>query len=165
MDNDNDVLRDALAGMLAGVKALKEQFKDHNRHFTLDGRLLGDIGEIIAWQHFDIDLDPNLRRAHDATFAGGRRVNIKVTMKDKIAIRYIPDYCLALKLHPDASHEVIFNGPGRLIQERWAGRKGIGVVQLGFEIHHLRELNKMVREEDRVPRRIAAPAALEGARP
>lgn len=154
---DSEVIREALSDMISAVSRLSSHFRDHKRRFTIDGRLLGDIGEIIAWQHFDIDLDEVSKDRHDATFAGDRRVNIKVTMQDKIHVKKIPDYCLALKLNTDGSHEVVFNGPGHLLEERWGRRKGYGIEQIGCEIVHLRELNKKVDEKDRVPLRKQAP--------
>lgn len=157
MKTDNEVLRESLTAMLLGVEVLAIRFEKLGRRFTLDGRLLGDIGEIIAWQNFDLILDEKSQDTHDATFGDGLRVNIKVTLKDKIHIRKIPDYCLALKLHPDASYEVIYNGPGNLILQRWQHLKGIGVTQIGFENTHLSALDKSVPAGERVPLRTTPP--------
>jgi hypothetical protein len=44
--------------ILEGIGILQHAFS--NRKFTIDGRLVGDIGEIIAAAEFDINLDENL---------------------------------------------------------------------------------------------------------
>jgi hypothetical protein len=58
-----------------------------------------------------------------------------------------------LKLYPDGRHEEIFNGPGQLIYDRYAARKGIGVVLLSFPVSELRKLSEQVPEDERIRRR------------
>jgi len=65
----------------------------------------------------------------------------------------VPDYYLGFKLHEDGRHEEVFNGPGRLIYERYAIRKGIGESLLSFPISELRKLSAKVPEHERIPRR------------
>jgi hypothetical protein len=67
----------------------------------------------------------------------------------------VPDCYLGFKLYPDGRHEEIFNGPGRLIFERYAGRKGIGTTLLSVPNAVLRDLSRQVAEADRIPRRHA----------
>jgi hypothetical protein len=48
---------------------------------------------------------------------------------------------------------VIFNGPGQIIFDRFAHRKGIGVSLLSFPIPELRSLSATVPESLRVSKR------------
>jgi hypothetical protein len=95
-------IAEALALIFEGIARLKQTFP--NRKFTIDGRLVGDLGEIIAALEYDVVLDVVAQ----------------------------PDYYLGFKLFPDGRHEEIFNGPGSVIYERYKHRKGIGVQLLSF---------------------------------
>ena len=146
------VIEDSLALIFEGIDKLKTAFP--NRAFTIDGRLVGDIGEVIAALEYDIVLHEGMQRDHDANTSDGRNVQIKATFKDSLTFRTVPDYYLGFKLFPDGRHEEIFNGPGRIIFERYASRKGVGAVLLTFPNSVLRELSASVREEDRIAKRL-----------
>ena len=137
--------------ILQGIGILQHSFS--NRKFTIDGRLVGDIGEIIAAAEFDIKLDETSQSRHDGETSDGRKVQIKATFKDSLTFRSVPDYYLGLKLNWDGTHEVIFNGPGHVISEHYSHRKGIGEILLSFQLAKLRELSATVADRDRVPRR------------
>jgi hypothetical protein len=134
-----------------GIEQLKEAFP--NRVFTIDGRLVGDIGEVIAALEYDLVLHEVSQPLHDATTSDGRSVQIKATFKDSLTFRTVPDYYLGFKLYEDGRYDEVFNGPGRLIFERYAGRKGIGVSLLSFPVAELRKLSAQAAVADRVPRR------------
>jgi hypothetical protein len=137
--------------ILEGISVLQQSFP--NRKFTIDGRLVGDIGEIIAAAEFDIKLHERSQPRHDGEAAGGRMVQIKATFKNSLTFTLIPDYYLGMKLGWDGSHEIVFNGPGHIISDHYQGRQGIGVRQLSFPLKKLRELSSDVANRDRIPRR------------
>ena len=60
MNDKFDFLREKIQDLLRIVNELEKQFEG-KRKFTLDGRLVGDIGEIIASLHYEIDLDDKSR--------------------------------------------------------------------------------------------------------
>ena len=136
-----------------GIALLHKAFP--KRAFTIDGRLVGDIGEMIAEFEYDLTLDEVSAADHDAKTRDGRRVQIKATFKDSLTFKTCPDYYLGFKLYPDGHFEEVFNGPGRLIQRRYAERKGIGKELLSFPIKEPRALSEQVAAPDRVPRREA----------
>jgi hypothetical protein len=146
-------ITDALRLIFQGIQQLQEVFP--SRKFTIDGRLVGDVGEVIAAIEYDVSLHEVSQPAHDATTSDGRNVQIKATFKDSLTFRTVPDCYLGFKLYPDGRHEEIFNGPGRLIFERYAGRKGIGTTLLSVPNAVLRDLSRQVAEADRIPRRHA----------
>jgi hypothetical protein len=144
-------ITEGLTLVFQGIEHLKTSFP--HRRFTIDGRLVGDVGEIIAELEYGIILHEVSQPNHDGITTDGRNVQIKATFKDSLTFKTTPDYYLGFKLYPDGRYEEIFNGPGRLIQERFAHRRGIGKTLLSFPIAKLRELSKQVPTNERAPKR------------
>jgi len=146
-------ISDALRLIFEAIEQLKSAFP--KRAFTIDGRLVGDVGEVIAALEYDIVLHDVSQPTYDATTSDGRHVQIKATFKDALTFRTVPDYYLGFKLHPNGRHEEVFNGPGRVIYERFIKRKGVGMVLLSFPVDELRRLSGKISPNDRVPKRKA----------
>jgi hypothetical protein len=145
------VISNALSLIFEGIDRLKNTFP--HRAFTIDGRLVGDIGEIIAALEYDLILDEVSQPGHDAVTSDGRRVQIKATFKDQLTFRSVQDYYLGFKLFPDGRHVEIFNGPGKIIFDRYSHRKNIGIQLLSFPISELKVLSKKVPDEQRISSR------------
>jgi hypothetical protein len=148
---EKDKIAEALKLIFEGINHLKGAFP--KKEFTIDGRLVGDIGEVIAALEYDVELFDVLHRGHDGKTSGGRLVQVKATFKDSLTFRTVPDYYLGLKLYRDGTHEEVYNGPGKLIYEKYKHRSGIGKVLLSFPNTDLRELSARVPENDRVSKR------------
>lgn len=144
-------ISEALALIFRGIAQLRDAFP--NRAFTIDGRLVGDIGETIAALEYDLILDEVSAPNHDGHTSDGRLVQVKATFKDSLTFRTCPDFYLGLKLDANGGFEEVFNGPGRVIRDRYLGRKGIGEVLLSFPVKELRALSDGVAAVDRVPPR------------
>lgn len=123
----------------------------------MDGRLVGDLGEVIAGLHYDITLDETSRALHDATTPTGRHVQIKATFKDHLTFGKVPEIYLGLRLHPNGRHEEIYNGPGKLIAEHFKHRASIGEKLISISIRQLKELSARVAPNDRVAPRAQGP--------
>lgn len=147
----HEAINSALKLIFLGITQLKDAFP--SRAFTIDGRLVGDIGEVIAEIEYDLVLDKISRRGYDATTVDGRRVQIKATFKDHLTFRTVPDYYLGFKLNDDGTYEEIFNGPGSLIHERYEHRSGIGENLLSFPLSVMRELSATVPPDQRIRKR------------
>src|SRR5688500_2762980 len=132
-------ITDALSQIFAGIDRLKAAFP--HRAFTIDGRLVGDIGEVIAALEYEVTLDSVSRPSHDAKTPEGRDVQIKATFKNQLTVRSIPDFYLGFQLFPNGEFEEVYNGPGRPIAERYAHRKGIGADLLSFPVSELRRIS------------------------
>ena len=158
-----DAIKDALKSIFDAIERLKAAFP--NRAFTIDGRLVGDVGEVIAALEYDLVLHDVSQPTHDATTMDGRNVQIKATFKDSLTFKTVPDYYLGLRLYPDGRHEEIFNGPGKVIYDRYAKRKGIGVVLLGFPCSELRRLSNGIPAHERIPKREAMQLCDAGCQP
>lgn len=122
------------------------------KKFTLDGRLVGDIGEILAEQIYDLELLAGIQKRHDA-ISSGRYVQIKTTMKRALGFGDIPDFYLGIRVDEDGAVEELFNGPGSLIWEAIKHRKRPKNYLYTIPIIQLKELNKLVQEIDRIPKR------------
>jgi hypothetical protein len=150
---NREAITAALRLIFQAIRRLNVAFP--NREFTIDGRLVGDVGEVIAALEYDLILHDVSQPTHDAITSDGRNVQIKATFKDSLTFRTVPDYYLGFKLYPDGRQEEIFNGPGNLIYARYGGRKGIGVVLLSFPVSELRRLSEKVPANERIPTRRA----------
>jgi len=144
-------LTEGLALVFQGIERLTTTFP--NRRFTIDGRLVGDLGEVIAELDYDLRLDEVSQADHDGTTSDGRRVQVKATFGNSLTFKTTPDYFLGFKLYRDGSYEEIFNGPGSVIYDTFAHRRGIGTTLLSFPNARLRELSSTVSLADRILRR------------
>src|SRR5436190_19759510 len=112
-------INEALKLIFEAIERLKRAFP--NRSFTIDGRLVGDVGEVIAALEYDVVLHDVSQPNHDATTSDGRNVQIKATFKNSLTFKTVPDYYLGFKLYPDGTHEEISNRTGKLILDRYVG--------------------------------------------
>lgn len=153
-----DVISEALEHIFNGISKLREEFK--KKHFTIDGRLVGDIGEVIAERDFDIILHKKQKPYSDAVTSDGKKeVQIKATFKDTLTFKKSKGengeslLYLGFKLNEDGSYEVIYNGPCDLIAEKFSHRKGLEKDLLSFSIKSLSELSKKIPDNERVRRK------------
>ena len=144
-------LKEGLALVFQGIERLKTAFP--NRRFTIDGRLVGDIGEVIAALEYDVELDEVSQPNYDGKTSAGRNVQVKATFRDSLTFKTTPDFLLGFKLYPDGRYEEVFNGPGKLIFEKYKHRAGIGTSLLSFPNAVLRELSATVAPVERISRR------------
>ena len=137
------------------IKIVSEMQEDYShKKFTLDGRLVGDIGEILAEQLYDLKLLDGLQKAQDAE-SNGRLVQIKTTMKNTLGFGDIPDYYLGLRVDENGDVEEIFNGPGSLVWELVKNRKRPKNYLYSINLSSLRKLNTKVETKDRINKKIA----------
>lgn len=117
MERDEDNIRrwDEVGNLLSElyriVGCLEHLFP--GRKFTPDGHLVGSIGEAIATHLFNLTPLKNSAAAHDAVSVDGRKVQVKFTQGNRgVALRAQPDYLVVLRLKPDRSIEIVYNGRG-----------------------------------------------------
>jgi hypothetical protein len=126
------------------------------KSFTLDGRLVGDLGEVLAAQAYEITLHQGLHKYHDAVDSAGRQVQIKATMQDILTFPgdNVPDYYLGIKMHSDGSFDEVFNGPGKIASLAVKNRKTTKYNLHSISIKALEALDQQVKKEDRIQRRL-----------
>ena len=120
------------------------------RKFTIDGHLVGSIGEVIVAEHYGLDLLPNSTKTHDARTKDGKMVQIKATQVKGIAISSEPDYLIVIRLLSDGSWEEIYNGPGKAAWDNAGKMQKNG--QRPISLSKLRNLMGSVDINDKIAR-------------
>ena len=106
------------------------------RKFTIDGHLVGSIGEVLVSERYGLTLLPNSTQTHDAEAKDGRLVQIKATQTKRIAISSEPDFL------------EIYNGPGGLVWENTGKLQKNG--QRPISVAKLKSLMKTVPDYQRI---------------
>ena len=120
------------------------------RKFTVDGHLVGSIGEVIVAEHYGLSLLPNSTKTHDAVSKEGKQVQIKATQVKGIAISSEPDYLIVIRLLSDGSWEEIYNGPGKAAWDNAGKMQKNG--QRPISLSKLRNLMDSVDINDKIAR-------------
>lgn len=134
--------------LLASVKRLEALYP--GRSFTLDGHIVGSIGEVLAAELYGLELLPPSTERHDAIGPGGRDVQVKLTQAQRVAMYSDPEHLLVLGLTSAGMLEEIYNGPGSDAWARAGKRQKNG--QRSVAVSHLRDLNKSVPPRERIDR-------------
>lgn len=111
---DNSVfIKDKISELQTIVNELEKRYP--GRKFSLDGHLLGSIGEVLATYYYGIVLYPNSTKTHDGE-VDKKKVQIKITQGDSVDINDIPDYLIVLFLKKSEGKVYeVYNGPGSLV--------------------------------------------------
>ncbi len=98
--------------LLAITLQLKEKYKHWNKNFTLDGKLVGDIGEVLAAEKYNLTLLPENEPVHDAIqIETNRKVQIKSTLKGNFYFPFgeerVPEFLLCIHIQENGEFEEI----------------------------------------------------------
>ena len=143
----------AVNQLLQVVDELRRTFP--KKRFTLDGRLVGDLGETLVEAVYDLELFDTLVKHHDAVTPDGRLVQIKATMQKALTFPadHVPEYYLGVQIHKDGSISEVFNGPGSTVRQALEHRKLPKTNLHSISINMLMRLNGAVQDHNRIPRR------------
>jgi len=146
-------IEEALNGLFTAVSMLQEAYP--SKPFTPDGRLVGDIGEVVASLAYRLTLNEGLTKHHDAVTEDGRNVQIKTTFGTSLTfpVHHVPDYYLGIRMNRDGTFEEIYNGPGHLIRDQLARRKATKTGLHGGLMPMLKRTNLLVPDSERIPKR------------
>ena len=108
-------LQSTIRELFAIVSRLEEMYP--GRHFTLDGHLVGSLGEVYAAERYGLELLTASCPVHDAKDRFGRLVQIKATQTNRIALSECPNYLIVLHLTKTGEFEEVYNGPGAPVWE------------------------------------------------
>lgn len=98
----------------------------YKRAFTLDGKLVGDIGEVLAAEKYGLQLLSSNSWKHDAReLKTNRFVQIKSSFLDVsyFPCNHVPDYYLAIKINIDGTIKELFNGRGSFIVKNYIQKR------------------------------------------
>ena len=118
------------------------------RKFSIDGHLLGSIGEVIAAEYYGLTLLPNSSERHDAKDRQGRLIQIKATQIDKISISSEPDYLIVIQITSDGNWSEIYNGTGSRVWNNAGKMQKNG--QRPISIAKLKLLMKSVSDDEKI---------------
>ena len=148
---DHGVINSALNKIFEGIKQLREALPI--KEFTIDGRLVGDIGEALVQRDYDVDLYDKLVEGYDGETSDGRMVQIKATFKNSLTFKKTPEYYIGIKINQDGTYKEIYNGPGKIIEDRYKHRKGFGRNLLSFPNRILCELSEQIPDNQKIKKR------------
>jgi hypothetical protein len=90
--------------------------------FTLDGKLIGDIGEAIALQDFGLTKLPEGTELHDFVTDDGRKVQVKTTQATNphrgvglgLTMQSF-EHLIVIQIAEDGAYSILYDGPGSYI--------------------------------------------------
>jgi len=133
----------AIQKLLDITQKLRE---DYGRGFTLDGNLVGDIGEVLYKEYYGLELLKSNTKIHDAE-QGKKKIQIKSSFKYNFNFPYksghIPEYIICVNINDDGSLEEIYNGTGQFLYDEYAKYLKSGKMSA----KRLQELNKQVTKK------------------
>lgn len=144
--------------LLAITQKLKDKYKHLNKQFSLDGKLVGDIGEVLAAEKYGLKLFEENTQIHDAEeLATGRKVQIKSSFKGysyfPCGKERIPDYFLSIAINEAGEITELFNGPGQFIVGNYIEARKIKPYKNSYYTLSkgvLVKLNKLVDKNDKI---------------
>lgn len=144
--------------LLEITKQLRDNPKYQGRKFSLDGKLVGDIGEVLAAEKYGLELLPENTIKHDAKeIATGRMVQIKASFKGYCYFPFggkkMPDYFLAINILENGKIEELFNGPGSFLMEHYIIKRNLKHYKETYYTLSkgvLKKLNVLVQEEEKI---------------
>lgn len=140
-----DLVKQQIQKLIDIVKELEAQFP--GRHFTLDGHLVGSIGEVMAAYYYGIELFTASTEIHDGEVEG-KKVQIKISQQDNIVINHEPDYLIVLYLNKNGNIYEVYNGTGKLPWENTS--KPDSHNNRHIRVNKLMELDKQTPNHERI---------------
>lgn len=142
--------------LLAARDGLKERYATSGLRFTLDGNLVGDIGEAVAAELFGLELTARCGAAVDAFTPGPSRKTVQVKASGTFrgpAFRKLEvgaDHLLFFHFDFDQRRgKVIFNGPESVALSKmptnWTGQRMVS-------LKHLRDAQAALSDQDKLLR-------------
>lgn len=143
-----------IADLVLARKRLRQHYSFVNIEFTLDGNLVGDIGEAVAAELFGLKLTSRNGTGIDGVAPDGRTVQVKATgTKRGPAFRMVDkraEHLLFLDFDLDRlTGEIVFNGPEKIalgfLPTTWSNQRSLTSAQI-------RRADLLVPEEARLGR-------------
>ena len=135
---EDEKLSETIRELYAIVNQLERDYNKHDRRFTLDGHLLGSIGEVYAAERYGIELAKSSSERHDGTTTDERKRDSE------------PAYLLVLKIDENGSFKEVFNGPGNIVWELVKNKRPPKNGQYQISLSKLRTLNDNIAPDDRI---------------
>lgn len=147
------VLPPVITDLVLARNCLRDHYRSAALDFTLDGNLIGDIGEAVAAELFGLKLSPRNGTGIDGHARDGRSVQVKATGTGRgPAFRMVDtraDHLLFLAFDMENLRgEVVYNGPEEValtfLPSTWVGQRSLTKAQI-------RQADLLVRHDQRLP--------------
>lgn len=155
---DRKRLPELIGDLYRIVGELEKMFP--RRHFTPDGHLVGSLGECLAAYYYGLELLPASSPGVDAV-KDGRKIEIKATQGNRIALRSGPEHLLVLRLDREGGFSEVYNGPGQIVWQEFKGKPKPSNGQYQISLSRLAALMQEVPPEHRLP--LNMPSSLQQA--
>ncbi|CAB1370182.1 DUF6998 domain-containing protein [Denitratisoma oestradiolicum] len=135
-------------------QALAKHYSHTGLKFTLDGRLVGDIAEALALEHFDLSLPAKRTKGVDAMTASGDSVQVKASGLKNAGPAFTPGTGIARYLlffyfdFPAGLATILYNGleapvRAQLLPKEWTGTRVVNLAALRDLAHELGDANAL----------------------
>ncbi|AJK49617.1 DUF6998 domain-containing protein [Burkholderia plantarii] len=132
---------EAVRQLWIAQQALAAHYRRKGLRFTLDGRLVGDIAEALALDHFALTLPTRRTKGVDALTAAGQTVQVKATGKAGTGPAFTPgtgraEFLLFFVLDFERNTATVaYNGPEApvrtaMLSREWTGTKVLSLVKM-----------------------------------
>lgn len=144
--------------LLAITKKLKDKYIHLNKQFSLDGKLVGDIGEVLAAEKYGLRLLPENAQVHDAEELSTKRmVQIKSSFKGYSYFPFgadrQPQYFLSIMIDEEGEITELFNGPSQFLVDNYILPKNLKPYKNHYYTLSkgiLQKMNKLVDENNKI---------------
>jgi hypothetical protein len=146
-------MHEEIVSLLKIVKKMQNDYP--KKKFTLDGRLVGDIGEILAAEKYDFKLYDEMIERYDGETEDGKKIQVKATMKKHLTFPtdFTPDYYLGILIDEKGNIFEVYNGPGKNIKKEIKHLKPQKTGQHVLRISMLKKLNSKILDEGKIKER------------
>ena len=149
-----DDLEKTIQELFRITRKLEERYRQYEKKFTLDGHLIGSIGEVLVAEAYGLKLcDSNVNPVYDAKVEDGTEVQIKATQTDRISISARPEdepqHLIAIQIQPTGAWATIYNGPGAPVRNAAGKPQKNGQRQISLA--KLQQLMERVPKEEQLP--------------
>ena len=144
-DEKMNMIKQQVQRLVEIVAQLEAEFP--GRHFTLDGHLVGSIGEVMAAYYYGIELYAASTEIHDGE-VDGKKVQIKISQQDNIVIPHEPDYLIVMYLRKNGDIFEVYNGPGKMAWDSASKRDSHNNRHM--MVNKLMALDETIQTEDRI---------------
>lgn len=120
--------------------------------FTLDGKLIGDIGEAIALQDFGFTKLPEGTELHDFVTDDGRHIQIKTTQASApnrgvglgLTMQSF-EHLIVIQITEEGTYNILYDGPGSYIEAARSHR-----TTPSLTVSQLQRLDSKVTDAERI---------------
>lgn len=135
--------KNAFLQLKAAQKQLCEEYKGFT--FTLDGKLIGDLGEAIVIRLLNnANKTKDGKKGYDIVASDGTKVQVKTTQKNSVGLgikKETYEHLIVVRIYEMGQYEIIFDGPGSIVASVQGNSNLMNIERLrGLNNHNSKRL-------------------------